>query len=225
LIELARNAFVRNPESMSRIFAIVPAAGHSRRMGSPKLLLDLAGKSVLARLLETLGGDDRITETILVARSGDARLIAEAERCGATVLRPEADPREMRDSVELALADVAARHRPADDDAWALIPADYPLIRPETLARILDCWNDYGEDILIPTSNGRGGHPTLFRWSLAAEVAGIPENCGLNRLFERHAQRVRRQEFGAAELLFDLDTPADVDRALRRMGEEPDTRD
>ena len=187
-------------------------------MGSPKLLLDLGGKTVLSRLIETLRSDDRIVETLLVARTDDKELIVEAERSGAIVLRPTNDPPEMRDSVEFALAHIEARHEPAPNDAWALIPADHPLIRPITLARILDYWSECDADILVPTSGGRGGHPTLFRWSMAVEVAGLPADCGLNRLIERSSQRVHRRAFDASELLFDLDTPADYQNALRQLG-------
>ena len=35
-------------------FALIPAAGRSRRMGTPKLLLDVGGQTVLARLLAAL---------------------------------------------------------------------------------------------------------------------------------------------------------------------------
>ncbi|MFT4555717.1 MAG: CTP:molybdopterin cytidylyltransferase MocA, partial [Planctomycetaceae bacterium] len=35
------------------LFAIVPAAGLSRRMGQPKLVMDLGGKAVIERLLTT----------------------------------------------------------------------------------------------------------------------------------------------------------------------------
>ena len=37
-----------------RVFAIVPAAGRSRRMGTPKQLLDVGGRTMLAAVLEPL---------------------------------------------------------------------------------------------------------------------------------------------------------------------------
>src|SRR5262245_30050661 len=39
---------------IARVFAVVPAAGHSRRMGRPKLLLPLRGRTVVRCLIDTL---------------------------------------------------------------------------------------------------------------------------------------------------------------------------
>jgi len=52
---------------MSKLPAIIVAAGFSHRMGFDKLAAPLAGKSVLARTLETFLACDAITEIILVA--------------------------------------------------------------------------------------------------------------------------------------------------------------
>lgn len=198
-----------------RLFSIIPAAGHSRRMGQPKLLLDLGGHSVLARLLTTLNTIEEIEAVCLVVRRDDLALAEEAARGGATVLQPEHDPPEMRDSVEFALAEIERRFSPQSDDAWMLIPADHPLIEPDTLRQIVDAWNSRSADVLIPTHQGKGGHPTLFRWSTADRINSIPADQGINHLLHGQAFKVERIEFDAPELLIDLDTPEDYERAVQ----------
>ncbi|HSG73117.1 MAG TPA: nucleotidyltransferase family protein [Planctomycetaceae bacterium] len=198
-----------------RLFAIIPAAGHSRRMRQPKLLLDLGGQSVLARLLSALNTIEEIEAVCLVVRRDDLALAEVAERGGATVLRPEHDPPEMRDSVEFALAEIERRFSPQSDDAWMLIPADHPLIEPGTLRQIVDAWNSRSADVLIPTHQEKGGHPTLFRWSTARRIKSIPANLGINQLMEDTSLNVERIEFDAPELLIDLDTPEDYERAVQ----------
>ena len=54
----------------ARLFAIIPAAGLSRRMGEPKLLLNLAGQTVIARLLNALD-HPRMTSRSVVVRQSD----------------------------------------------------------------------------------------------------------------------------------------------------------
>jgi molybdenum cofactor cytidylyltransferase len=198
-----------------RLFAIIPAAGHSRRMGQPKLLLDLGGQSVLSRLLEALRTVEEIEAICLVARRDDLALAEAAERGGAIVLRPATDPPEMRDSVEFALAEIERRFSPQPDDAWMLIPADHPLIDPETLRQIVDVWESSSADILIPTHLGKGGHPTMFRWSTAARIKSIPTDRGINQLLNDDGLHIEQIEFDAPELLIDLDTPEDYDRAVQ----------
>src|SRR5260370_3045670 len=87
---------------MQRIFAIVPAAGHSRRMGRPKLLLPLGASTVIARMLAVLARPE-IEATLVVVRPGDEPLRAAVAACGAIPLQPAVPPPEMRDSVEYAL--------------------------------------------------------------------------------------------------------------------------
>jgi molybdenum cofactor cytidylyltransferase len=198
-----------------RLFVVIPAAGRSRRMGQPKLLLDLGGQSVLARLLAALNTVEEIEAVCLVTRQDDRVLTEEANRGGATVLSPPIDPPEMRDSVEFALAEIERRFSPRSDDAWMLIPADHPLLEPGTLRQIVDAWNSRSADVLIPTHQEKGGHPTLFRWSTARRIKSIPANLGINQLFHDDKLNVERIEFDAPELLIDLDTPEDYERALQ----------
>ena len=57
-----------HPLSLPRLFGVVPAAGHSRRMGRPKLLLPLGSSTVIARMLAVLNAS-AITATIVVVRA------------------------------------------------------------------------------------------------------------------------------------------------------------
>ena len=56
-----------------RIFAVIPAAGHSRRMGEPKLLLPAGDGTVISLFLGALAVPE-ITETVIVIRKDDVRL-------------------------------------------------------------------------------------------------------------------------------------------------------
>ena len=87
-------------------FALIPAAGRSRRMGSPKLLLDLAGQTVIARVLAALGRAG-LTNRLVVIHPQDDVLKREVERHGGRALTPPTAPPEMRDSVAFGLRHVA----------------------------------------------------------------------------------------------------------------------
>ena len=88
-----------------RLVAIVPAAGLSRRMGQPKLLLDLAGRTVIARVIEALR-DAGIARCLVVVRPADTDLMQEVTTAGGEVVLPATDPADMRQSVEWALRGV-----------------------------------------------------------------------------------------------------------------------
>ena len=56
-----------------QLFAVVPAAGESRRMGRAKLLLPVGEKTVIARLLDVLDRED-VSACVVVIRPGDESL-------------------------------------------------------------------------------------------------------------------------------------------------------
>ena len=197
----------------SRLFAVVPAAGRSRRMGQSKLLLPLGDTTVVARLLEVLQRPE-ISDTVVVVRADDERLRDEVIRCDAGILQPPQPPPDMRHSVEFALNDIRRRHNPSPDDGWLLIPADHPLLDSSVLDRLLDQWQKINPRILVPTCNGRRGHPTIFRWLLAEEVSLIPADQGINHLLQVHADQVSEVGIDNSSVLIDLDTPEDYDRLL-----------
>lgn len=201
---------------MRRLFGVVPAAGRSRRMGRPKLLLDLGGKTVIRRLIETLrraGIDDVF---ILVSRD-DIDLQAELGPLPVHRVVAEDDPPEMRDSVERLLDEIERTAAPAPHDGWLLIPADHPFVEIAVLERLLDARRAEPGKIVVPEHGQRRGHPTLFPWPVANEVRRIPRDQGLNQLLRCNPARVVEVTCAEPSVLFDLDTPDDYARALERI--------
>ena len=69
--------------STSETIAILPAAGGSRRMGKPKLLLPLDGGPLVARLVNALLGGG-VGEIVLVTAPNGLDLQGWARRAGIT---------------------------------------------------------------------------------------------------------------------------------------------
>ena len=193
------------------LFAIIPAAGLSRRMGQPKLLMKLGGRTVIERLIDTLAHPE-IVETVIVFRKDDVALAEVLQRLKNPALRtvqPDVDPPDMRASVQQGLDSITSRHHPHPSDAWLLIPADHPILDSEVLDELIEAWHTTDEDILVPEHAGRSGHPTFFRWSLAARIPSIPADRGLNWLRTAPDLRVRKFPVNSNTILLDMDTPDD----------------
>lgn len=198
-----------------RLLAIIPAAGRSRRMGQPKLLLDIAGQSVISRVLSALQ-EAGIERTLVVVRSDDEALIREVRESGGEVVTPEVAPEEMRQSVEYAVQHV--RHTEATFGAftgWMLVPGDHPTLHPEVIQRLIAAWSDHPQLIAVPVHAGRRGHPTLFPWSMVDDVFSLPTDQGLNQLLRMNPERVLEAEVSDSRVLDDLDTPEDLLRLQR----------
>ena len=196
---------------MPRFVAIIPAAGHSRRMGQPKLLLEFGGQSVLSRVVQTLLGAG-LSRCIVVVRPGDLALAHAAELAGAEVVMPVVAPIDMRQSVECGLRQ-GLLTTPAYD-GWVLVPADHPTLNPAVIRELITAWQASPTRIAVPVFEGRRGHPTIFPWGLVPEILALPPNCGLNQLLRSQPERVLEVSVSDRRVLDDLDTPEDWKRLL-----------
>ncbi|MBN2384447.1 nucleotidyltransferase family protein [bacterium] len=62
-----------------------------------------------------------------------------------------------------------------------LVPADYPLVRSETLQHLLD----QADPIVIPTYQGRKGHPVLIDSNLIPALLAEPDHSTLRAFIAR----------------------------------------
>lgn len=185
-------------------------------MGRPKLTLPLQGEPLIVRLLRTLEIDD-LTATAVVVRRDDAAVQSHVQQTAARLVLPAIDPPDMRSSVQYGLEYLRDEFSPADKDGWLLMPADHPLLNRELLLRLIHNWQETTADILVPTFEGKRGHPTFFRWSLAEAVFQLPADCGLNVLLRQFAETVQEVPLPDRAVLTDLDTPDDWERLQRSV--------
>jgi molybdenum cofactor cytidylyltransferase len=198
-----------------RAFAIIPAAGHSTRMGRPKLLMPLDGRPLLLHTIEAWRRS-RVDQVLVVVRPGDGALADVVGSTGAVLVVPENPPPDMKASIQAALRHIERYQAPEPRDAFLVAPADMPRLSPAVINRLIDKHFSSGEaSILVPTLAGRRGHPVLFPWQFAAEVHGLPAEAGLNAIVEgRDAHLVACEDLVAADEypFADIDTPEDFRR-------------
>ena len=201
-----------------RSFAVVPAAGESLRMGQPKLLLPWGESTIIETVLHawrTAG----VRATVVVVPPDDRELADLCWNAGAEVVIPQQQPAEMKQSIQLALRHVARHLRPRDSDAWLVAPADMPRVSPDIARRLLDHHRPDEPKVLLPTLNGRRGHPTLFPWPLAARVEELGPDEGLNALVEREwVGEVACDDIAGPDAFSDIDTPDDYEQSRREPG-------
>ncbi len=194
--------------------AIIPAAGHSRRMGQPKLALPLGDTTVLEHVVAALraGGASPV---LVVVGPHVADLAILAERAGGTVLQLSEETPEMRVTVEQGLLWIEDHCTPDPADDWLLVPADHPALDAGVVRRLVAARAEFPEhSILIPTFEARRGHPALITWKTVPALRALPAGQGLNAFFRQHPSEVAEVPVDTASILLDLDTPEDYERLL-----------
>ena len=136
------------------------------------------------------------------------------EGSGAEIVVNPRYPEGMLTSVQ---AGVAAAPR---DTEWFLVAlGDQPSLQPATVERLLAEAVPGCPAILVPSYGGRRGHPLLLHASYRDEIGSLDGAVGLRELLLRHPDAVRHVELPEEEVLYDMDTPEDYQRELRRLAE------
>ena len=182
---------------MSQVAAILLAAGRSSRMGTFKPLLPFGNKTVIECCIGYLrdGGVDEIV-VVLGHRADDIR-----QQVSGVKFALNPDP----DSPMGASIAAGVRELPETAQATLITLVDHPAVPPTVVSTLLESWKS-GARLVIPTWQGRGGHPVLVDLSFKAELLNLPESGGLRALFDAHRSEVTRLPVASSFIARDMDT-------------------
>jgi CTP:molybdopterin cytidylyltransferase MocA len=192
--------------------AIILAAGASRRMGSPKPLLDWGGEPLVIAEIRTLeeAGIDYVV-VVLGARAQQVR--TELGVMGARTIFNAQWPQGR--STSLVAGARALLERAETPQAVVIQNVDQPT-RADIVTRLLE-ERAHGDDAAVqPEFEGHGGHPVIMTGALLPELAAVEEaTLGLRAILEAHPPR--RIPFDDPLVRIDLDTPEDLERSRAQI--------
>jgi molybdenum cofactor cytidylyltransferase len=205
------------PPPMARIYALIPAAGRSRRMGRPKQLLEIHGQPMLVTVLRAALAAD--VADITVVTWGDigrttAQQLPHDELHRVSLVENADEQSEMIASVRLALRDRLERGNIGARDGFLVCPGDLPGLAASDCDACIAAFRVAPQQIVVATHAGRRGHPLIFPTRMAEFVLSSACDSGLNALPRMHALDVRTVERPTMGVTRDIDTLGDLD-ALR----------
>ena len=195
----------------SAITAVVLAGGLSERMGRFKPLLTLGSIRTIERVIK-LFQNAGVGDILVVTGHRAEELQRIIEPMNVRWVE-NADYRQGMFSSVLA----GLQALPDQCPAFFIHPADIPLVRPQTVKRLMAALEDTPAAILYPAFNGRRGHPTLIRNALRHEILDWTGDGGLRALLQRHETESLELPVADEAVLWDLDTPDDYNRILGRL--------
>lgn len=198
-------------DETGRVAGIILAAGMSTRMGQLKQLLPLGGRAAIEWIAEVVG---RRLDEVVVVLGHRAEEIAPVLAAYPVRWVVNADYQTgMLSSIQCAV-------RAVDTEADYLIClGDQPRLSGAVVEQVLQARTQVDEAIIIPTANGKRGHPVLIRNAYRAEILGLPLDVGLNAVTRGHPEDTCELPVAEDAILIDMDTPADYRRELEQWPE------
>lgn len=196
---------------MTRVAAVILAAGGSRRMGSPKQLLRIDGVTLVRRAAEVALAS-RCKDVFLVIGAAAEAVRREVSELDLEVVENRRWETGLAGSIRVGVEAVQAA-RPGLDAA-ILVPVDQPRLDTALLNRLIGVFDESERGIVACTYAGTVGPPALFSRRHFADLIALRGDRGAKSVLESHQTELARVPF--PEGATDLDTPEDWERFIEQ---------
>jgi len=201
---------------------IILAAGESRRMGTPKALLDFDGVTSLAMVLDTCLRSDAAMPILVVGHKESEVMAGIPAGVTVQVAVNAHWPHGQTSSLKVGL-----RALPPEADAFLLYPIDVPLIRVSTVDALILAGASAAvaappatpaqptrRPIVVPTWRGRRGHPAFFHRSLVSEFLALGDDEPAHLVLRVNPSRVFEVPVEDEAIVLGLNSPEEYRTAL-----------
>ena len=184
------------------IAAIILAAGQSKRMGRPKMILPWGAITVIEQVIATFQNAG-VQEIVVVTGGAREQVEGLVGRLAIrTVHNPGYETGEMLSSLQCGLSAMSS------EVAAALIGlGDQPQVQEPTVQRLRQAFLERGSLLLVPSFQRRRGHPWLVARPLWDELLAMKAPESPRDFLNRHAGEIDYVDVNTPTILADLDTP------------------
>ena len=198
--EAYRDACVKANQELYRqyfpkIGCVIMASGLGKRFGGNKLMADFRGKPMIQRALDATDG--LFVKRVIVTRHKSVAALCQEQNLDVVLH----DLPHRNDTVRLGLEALG------DLDACMFLPGDQPLLRRETVAKLLRSWAEHPDCMIRPIHEDTQGSPVLFPAWVFSELKNLPEGKGGGVVIKNHPNDMISVSISDPFELADADTP------------------
>lgn len=191
---------------------LILAAGVSSRLGQPKQLVKLGGRSALQIVAANAVAVAGQAVTIVVgAHAADLTYLLSHSPAASIVNRHWEEG--IASSIRCGLAVV-----PSAADAVLILLGDQVCVTSDDLRRLVSAWRGHENGIAAATYERHAGVPAMFPRAYFSELAELRGDEGARKLLLRNPDRLVRVPMPNAA--FDLDTPEDLQALAKKFQNE-----
>ncbi len=185
------------------ISALILAAGESSRMGRDKALLEYRGQTFLEHILATLREADLKRIVVVLGHHSEEIRSAVNVSDGVEVVVNQDYRLGQTSSLQAGLR---ALDQP-ETDAVVLCLVDHPAVSADIVKQLVAALQETAAPVVVPTYQGRRGHPVLIARALFDELLGLDARQGANTVIRRYSGATQCIEVQDSSILLDIDDP------------------
>jgi molybdenum cofactor cytidylyltransferase len=189
------------------ISAIILAAGESKRMGQPKMLLPWRDGTVLSHVIsvfQNAGLGDICVITGSERERIESIAVGLRARC---VYNAEYANKEMLSSIQCGV-----RSMPDQTEAVLIGLGDQPQVQEGNVRRVCDAFTESASSIVVPSYQMRRGHPWLIARPLWNEFLKLQHPQTPRDFLKQCNDQINYVDVNDPNILSDLDTPEDYQK-------------
>lgn len=195
------------------IWAIILAAGESKRMGEAKLLLPLGEKSIIERVLDAVISSE-VDETLVVLGCEERKIQKKIRKYPVKITVNPHFEKGMLSSVQRGFEAL-----PKNVEAALVVLGDQPRISKEVINPLLEAFRIHKMGITIPVYRKLRGHPVLIDTKYRQEIQNLNPEIGLRELVYGHPGEILEVRVkGSSAMLRDIDDWEDYKWELKNKG-------
>lgn len=185
---------------MGGIWSIILAAGESKRMGFPKMLLQINGKTMIENVIDHVA-ESESNDILVVLGANSEELTGIIENYDIRYCYNANYSKGMLSSVQCGF-----KNLPSVFEAAMVFQGDQPLISPLSINSVIHSYRSTGRGIVIPVYKGKRGHPLLLDRKYRDEIDNLDPGEGLRSISYTNRDDVFEVNTDDPGILRDFDT-------------------
>ena len=194
---------------------LILAAGSSSRMGTPKQLLKLQGKSLLKRAIETVLSIQKLPNLVVLGAFAD-QIQGELDDYDIPFIINQDWSQGMGTSLRAGVQELHNQYSTLE--AVLVMLCDQPFVSERLLKQIITTYQEKQAKVVASVYNDILGVPALFDQSLFEELLNTSPEVGARKILEKYDAIAEKVPFPEGKL--DVDTPEDYQKLLEHFSDK-----
>ena len=193
------------------ICGIILAAGESRRMGRPKMILPFGNLSIIEEVVQS-ATRSFLDRTFVILGSDKEAIGQLIQDYPVETVFNNRYKNGMLTSVQSGLKSVNE-----ETIAIMVLLGDQPMIRSSIMNKMIEAYRKSNKEIIVATHQGKRGHPLVFGKKYFKAVREFTVENSLKELLINNPDDIEEMETDSPEILRDIDTEKEYIEELKHQ--------